>query len=253
MPFPRSRRIIAGFLDVARRKHLVHALVELDVTLPRRLLRDHRARTGESLSFTAFVIAALARAVEEHPMVQAYRLGRRRLVVFDDVDVCVLVEHEGGDGRIAAPYVVRAANQRTYREIHDELRALQSGGMAAHRRMEAGGRIPVFLVRWGWRLVAGRPRLWKRLCGTVCVTAVGMFGKGPGWGIPIGGYTLQLTIGGIGTRPGFAPDGGIEAREYLSLTLSVDHDVVDGAPAARFLQRLKELIEGGHTIAATAG
>jgi pyruvate/2-oxoglutarate dehydrogenase complex dihydrolipoamide acyltransferase (E2) component len=37
----------------------------------------------------------------------------------------------------------------------------------------------------------------------------------------------------------------IEVREYLSLTLSMDHDLIDGAPAARFAARLKELIEGG--------
>jgi pyruvate/2-oxoglutarate dehydrogenase complex dihydrolipoamide acyltransferase (E2) component len=37
----------------------------------------------------------------------------------------------------------------------------------------------------------------------------------------------------------------IEARDFLSLTLTFDHDVVDGAPAARFTERLKELIETG--------
>ncbi len=50
----------------------------------------------------------------------------------------------------------------------------------------------------------------------------------------------------VAERPAFAPDGGIERREYLSLTVSVDHDVVDGAPAARFIQRLNELIECGY-------
>jgi pyruvate/2-oxoglutarate dehydrogenase complex dihydrolipoamide acyltransferase (E2) component len=45
-----------------------------------------------------------------------------------------------------------------------------------------------------------------------------------------------------------AADGGrraerIEVREMLALTVSVDHDVIDGAPAARFGARLAELIE----------
>jgi pyruvate/2-oxoglutarate dehydrogenase complex dihydrolipoamide acyltransferase (E2) component len=38
---------------------------------------------------------------------------------------------------------------------------------------------------------------------------------------------------------------GIEAREILRLTVLVDHDVVDGAPAARFLARLARSVEGG--------
>jgi pyruvate/2-oxoglutarate dehydrogenase complex dihydrolipoamide acyltransferase (E2) component len=39
--------------------------------------------------------------------------------------------------------------------------------------------------------------------------------------------------------------GQIVPREFLHLTASFDHDVIDGAPAARFIQRFKELIESG--------
>jgi pyruvate/2-oxoglutarate dehydrogenase complex dihydrolipoamide acyltransferase (E2) component len=43
-------------------------------------------------------------------------------------------------------------------------------------------------------------------------------------------------------------DGHVTVREYLSLTISFDHDIVDGAPAARFMRRLKELIESGYGL-----
>jgi len=71
-----------------------------------------------------------------------------------------------------------------------------------------------------------------------------MFGKGSGWGIPIAGHTLMLTLGGVASKPGVV-QGQIAIREYLSLTLSFDHDIIDGAPEARFTQRLKDLIESG--------
>lgn len=129
VPFPSARRAILDYLAVARRKHVVHALV--DVTFPRRTIREHPARTGESLSFTAYVIASLAAAVDQDRSVQAYRMGRRRLVVFDDVDVCVLVERDAGEGRrIATPHVISEANRKTYLQIHDELRAAQAAGSA---------------------------------------------------------------------------------------------------------------------------
>jgi len=48
--------------------------------------------------------------------------------------------------------------------------------------------------------------------------------------------------GGNADKPGVT-QGQIQIREVLSLTLTFDHDVVDGAPAARFTSRLKELIE----------
>ena len=75
------------------------------------------------------------------------------------------------------------------------------------------------------------------------VTSVGMFGKGGGWGIGfLPTHTLGLTVGGIAQKPG-VHDGQVEVREYLNLTISFDHDIVDGAPAARFTRKLVELIE----------
>ena len=83
--------------------------------------------------------------------------------------------------------------------------------------------------------------------GTVGITAVGMFGKGAGWGIPLTGHTLYITLGGIGEKPGVV-DGQIAIREYLCMTISFDHSIVDGAPAARFTGRLKDLIESGYGL-----
>jgi pyruvate/2-oxoglutarate dehydrogenase complex dihydrolipoamide acyltransferase (E2) component len=76
----------------------------------------------------------------------------------------------------------------------------------------------------------------------VTLTAIGMAGAGAGWGLPIASNTLTITLGGIETKPGFI-DGRIEPREYLCMTISVDHDVVDGIPAARFASRLRQIAE----------
>ena len=40
----------------------------------------------------------------------------------------------------------------------------------------------------------------------------------------------------------------VAVREYLSLTASFDHNIIDGAPAARFCQWFKELIESGYGL-----
>jgi pyruvate/2-oxoglutarate dehydrogenase complex dihydrolipoamide acyltransferase (E2) component len=80
-----------------------------------------------------------------------------------------------------------------------------------------------------------------------------MFGQGSGWALgflPM--HTLGLTVGGIAQKPGVI-EGRIEIREYLNLTITFDHDVVDGAPAARFAQRLKEQLERGYGLETLAG
>lgn len=56
-----------------------------------------------------------------------------------------------------------------------------------------------------------------------------------------------MTVGGIGEKPGIV-QGQISMREYLNLTISVDHDVVDGAPAVRFASRLRDLIESAYGL-----
>jgi hypothetical protein len=93
--------------------------------------------------------------------------------------------------------------------------------------------------------LAGRldPTIGVAESGTVMVTAVGMFGKGhSGWGITTSPHSLALIVGGTARKPACVGDR-IEPRELLSLTVMFDHDVVDGAPAARFVRRLVELIE----------
>jgi pyruvate/2-oxoglutarate dehydrogenase complex dihydrolipoamide acyltransferase (E2) component len=75
-----------------------------------------------------------------------------------------------------------------------------------------------------------------------------MFGVGAGWAVGIVPlHTLGLTVGGITRKPGLV-DGRIEPREYLALTVSIDHDIVDGAPAARFARRLREIVESAEVL-----
>jgi len=56
-----------------------------------------------------------------------------------------------------------------------------------------------------------------------------------------------VALGGIVEKPGVV-DGCIAIREYLDLTLLFDHDVIDGAPAARFTARFQELIESAYGL-----
>jgi pyruvate/2-oxoglutarate dehydrogenase complex dihydrolipoamide acyltransferase (E2) component len=58
---------------------------------------------------------------------------------------------------------------------------------------------------------------------------------------------LGLVVGGISSRPRVV-DGRIEMRDVLDLTITIDHNVVDGAPAARFGAELRRLIEGAELL-----
>ncbi len=250
VPFPKIRRWMAAMFRSVQHKPMIHGLLEVDVTRARAHLREHKATTGETLSFTAFLTACLAKAVDEHKAVQAIRFGSKRLILFEDVDVYLPIEHDMAGQKQVIPYVIRAANRKTVREIHHEIRTAQVQDVTKDlTRVQS---LPTLLFQpYLWLLTwRGRthPRLWKKNVGTVGITAVGMFGNGAGWGIPIAPpTTLMMTVGGIAEKPGVV-NGTIAIRDYLSLTLSFDHDIIDGAPAARFTERLKELIESGYGL-----
>ena len=75
--FSKARRFMAAARRSVQRTPRMHGLIEVDVTRARIFLREHKAKTGEALSFTAFIIACVAKAVDEHKDVQAYRKGRQ--------------------------------------------------------------------------------------------------------------------------------------------------------------------------------
>ena len=85
--YTKDRRFMAAVFRSVQRTPRMHGLIEVDVTRARAFLRDHKAKTGEALSFTAFIIACVAKAIDEHKAVQAYRKGRKHLILFEDVDV----------------------------------------------------------------------------------------------------------------------------------------------------------------------
>jgi hypothetical protein len=142
-------------------------------------------------------------------------------------------------------------------EIHGEIRRIQAKPAASAQRSGSLARLSVFtpgvLRRLFLRCLRRSPQWMKRAAGTALVTSVGMFGMGGGWAVGIVPlHTLALTVGGIAVRPGLV-DGRFEPREVLSLTVSFDHDIVDGAPAARFAKRLRELVEGADLFADLPG
>ena len=264
--FTVNRRMAAASAAVCAQRHTIHGLTHVDISRPRRLMREHRERTGEALSLTAYVVACVARAVAEYPELNAIRRGGR-LFVLDDVTVSTLVERDIEGERVPEPFGIRAAQDKTFRQIHDEIREAQvhqDGRLGGLSGMTWVARfIPGFLFRTFIRMAARSVRMAMRY-GTVSVTAVGMFGHrgSPLWFIPLSGSTVAVTVGGIVSWPAVEqafPDRSpqecepIEAREQLCLTVSFDHDIVDGAPAARCVARLTELLESGSLLCENTG
>jgi hypothetical protein len=252
---PPARREVPNLLELYWWKHSVYGFLEVDVTQARQFIEEHKTRTGEGLSFTGYLAFCLARAVDDDKQVQAYLKGRKQLILFDNVDVGLTIERQMGETRAPMGYIIRRANHKTYIEIHQEIRAVQarpapsSKGMAPWLRfaMTLPWPLPKLFGALLRTLMRRDPRISVAQMGTVGMTSVGMFGRGSFWGLTPPMHSLFLIVGSITRKPAVV-NGKIEPREILNLTVAFDHDIVDGAPAARFGRRLVELIESGYGL-----
>ena len=246
--FPRMRQLVLDAGWMGKRKHMMHGFIEVDVTLPRQLIAQQAEQTGRKLSFSAFILACIGEAVAQDNRVQAMRDWRNRLIYFDHVDVLMAFEIPVDKRTFPLVHTIRGVNQRAVNDIHDEIRAIQAKPAQSEGLQSPLLRwfywLPTFLRRICYRFVEKNPHWRKKYSGTVGLTSVGMFGKGGGWGMGMPTHALAITLGGIAEKPAWR-NGRVEPREYLHVTLSFDHDVIDGAPAARFTKTFRELVENG--------
>lgn len=245
-PVPRNRRPVLDRLASASRRFQVHALVELDVSEPSARI----AAAEPHVSWTGFIIASLARAVAAHPEVNARKTGNR-ILTFDRVDIGATVERQWEGQRVLDVITIRDADRTSCAEITRMLREAKHGRPGGSRRQ--GGltaalvRLPGPLRRTAIRIAARRPSVAATFGPAVGVTSLGMFSSGWGWAVPLAPLTVIATVGGIVDRA-VVRDGLIVARPMMPLTLSFDHAVIDGAPAARFTATFRTLVESGAAL-----
>ena len=94
------------------------------------------------------------------------------------------------------------------------------------------------------RRILGNPRRSHAMMGTAVITSVGGAGHISGWVIPKAMHNLCFALGSIAKKP-WVVANRVVIRDILHLTVLVDHDVVDGMPAVRFLSRLINNIQQG--------
>jgi len=266
-PYSISRKVGVDFVSIGKTRHHIPILFEVDVSTARSAIQNRKEVTGEGVSFTGWVIKCLAQAASEHKRVHAIRQGRSKLIIFDDVDISIAVQRQVTGSELPQtlpmPYVIRKTNEKSLEQIHAEIRAAQVQPLAEGEQTITEERtayppwmlhiffaLPRFIRNIFWDRLVNDPFYAKKTMGTVVVTSVGMFGKvgiGNSWGISTGLHPLVVVIGGIARKPGVIDDR-IEIREILSMTVLFDHDVIDGAPVAIFLQRLRDLMESGYGL-----
>ncbi len=248
IPMTFNRRAVIASATVTKEKNAIHCITEVEISEPRRRIREHFNKTCEKLSMTAYIVTCLAQVINDHPHLNSFHKGRKQIIL-NDVTISVLIEREINDEKVPEPLGIKKAQLKTYREINDEIKVAQKSmgsQLGSLTGMTWVKLIPGFLLRTFVRIADHNIRIAERY-GKVCVTAVGMFNKDSVWFIPHGTATVLITVGGISDKV-IQVEDKIVTREHLCLTISFDHNIVDGAPAARFVKQFTETLKNGSLI-----
>lgn len=247
-PLSLNRKMVMASVYVTKQKNAIHSFAEVDITKPRKIIKNHFEKTGEKLSFTAYIITCLAQVVQQYPRLNGF-IKRNKLVLLNDVTVNTLIEREFNGEKIPDSIAVKQAQLKTYRQIQREIKSTkcnQNSPLYAISKFNWVKYIPSFLLRAFIKLADQNIKMAKRY-GKVAVTAVGMFSKEPIWFIPHGTATVMVTVGSISNKV-ITYENKLVEHEHLCLTVSFDHNIVDGAPAARFMNQFIETIKSGSLL-----
>lgn len=250
--FPDSRIATIDVCELGLKKHHIAALLEVDVTGIREKIKEYRKTRG-NLSFSAWLVKVIGATVYNNKSSAAFLSGSRKLVVFDDVNVSFLVEKELNGQKVPFPVLLKRVNETDVEDITRQLKEVKditiddrdivlNGKSTRLERLYY--RFPGFMRRKVWKLMLSKPDLIFSKMGNVAVTSVGMMGRINGWFIPISVHPLCFGIGSVIKKPAVSGNE-IVIREIMNLTVLIDHDVLDGAPMARFICELSKNIEEG--------
>lgn len=219
LPVTPIRQAIAA--NMLRSKHEIpHAwtMMEVDVTnlvTRRNQLKDQfKAKEGFNLTFFAFFVKAVAQGLKEFPEMNSMWAGDK-IVQKKAINVSIAV---ATDDALFVP-VIKDADEKTIKGIAKEIHELASKvrqGTLKQSDMEGG---------------------------TFTVNNTGSFGSVQSMGIINYPQAAILQVESIVKRP-MIVNGMIAARDMVNLCLSLDHRVLDGLVCGRFLQRIKQILEG---------
>ncbi|MBO1004322.1 dihydrolipoamide acetyltransferase family protein [Pseudogracilibacillus auburnensis] len=218
IPVTGVRKMIAENM-VRSKQEIPHAwmTVETDVTelvkYRNEIKDDFKRREGYSLTYFAFFIHAIARALREYPEINSTWAGNK-IIQRHDINISIAVAKEN---ELFVP-VIKHADEKSVKGIAREIFELANkarSGKLTQNDMEGG---------------------------TFTVNNTGTFGSVSSMGIINHPQAAILQVEAIIKRPVIIKDM-FAARDMVNLSLSLDHRILDGLICGRFLARVKQLLE----------
>ena len=250
--FPKTRIATIDVSAIGLQKHHITAMIEVDVSETRQKIKKYKNEINK-ISFTAWLIKVISLTLKGNEQAAAYLKGRHNLIIFNDINISMVVEKDLNGQKVPIPLIIEKANERSIESINRQINEAKAAQLTdedivlqrkSSRLDQLYYFLPGFVRRLFWRYLLRHPALAYKTMGNVAFTSIGMMGKVNGWFIPMSVLPICFGISSITKKP-VVVDDKVEIREVLKMTILLDHDVIDGAPMTRFLSNLSENIEKG--------
>lgn len=243
---PRLRWNILDMINIVGADSVpTYFFLDIDMTWVEEL-RATLAKNGIRVTATAFLLKAIAIAQRAHPDTRTALLPFGRTVVFNDIVAGFTVERFIGSQPTLFFGAIKEPDTKSISEISEELRVHAEQDVDSVAGLDLQSKF-TWMPWWMRRMI-----LWvglqipsirlQCLGATFGLSSLGKFGIKAM--IPPCVSTSTFGVGAIEKRP-VVLNGQIEIRKMMTLTLNFDHRIIDGAPAARFLNDVQKLLEGG--------
>lgn len=222
-----------------------YLFLEIDMTWSEEL-RAQLTKYGAKTTITAFLLKAIAIAQHAHPDSRSVLLPFGRVATLNDVVAGFTVERFINSQPTIFFGAIHSPDTKSIAQISQELREHAEADFDQVDQLDLQYRftwMPWFLRRivlW-FGLRDAKLRL-NCMGATFGLSSLGKFGLSAM--IPPCVTTSTFGIGTVEPRA-VVRDGEIQIRKMMTLTLNFDHRLIDGAPAARFLNDIRALMEGG--------
>jgi len=244
IPRPRWNVLdLIGFINKGNVPTLVTC--EIDMTWA-ETFRAQLKEMGYKTTVTAILLKAIAIAQRSHPESRTTRLPWGKLVTFRDIVAGFTVERYIGSQPAVFFGAIENADTKPVIDIARELKAYGEADLSEVDHLDIQNRfnnMPWLFRRmilfFGRRYPAVR---LKYMNATFGLSSLGKFGVR--MLVPPNVTTSTFGVGAVEDRA-VVRDGRVEIRPMMTLALNFDHNVIDGAPAARFMTDIRNLMEGG--------
>lgn len=255
--YPKSRIATFDVGTISKTKHDIIGLLEVNITKPRERIKC-LLKSGKNISFYSWLLKTIADTISENKEIHALNFKSFKQVIFDEVDISIPLEKNIDGQAVPLALLLRNLNNKNIEEIKQEIDIAiskeiksEKNYVLSHNKTNSMNNIFFTAPKWLrliiWKILLGTPFRIKRNIGTAIVTNIGLKGSCPGWIIPKSLHDLCFGIGSIVKKP-VVIKNSIEIATVMHLTIKFNHDVVDGVPAAKFVDKLVKNMENAKNL-----